>query len=165
MPDGWTEPVTNNLLPLRAFQVYKWASYGLSLIAKHYKRWMVEAFEGLSGFCQVVDDIGIYDKDETSHINHVLQILQWCEERHIILMQQGVVHVQVELQTSHICRTRAIFRGVPDWFNYNRDHHKIFHAALMHRSVILFYINQLAIHKHKQNNCSVGATVSAAKYK
>ena len=49
---------------------------------------MVEAFERLSGFCQVVDDIAIYDKDETLHINHVLQILQWYEERHITLNKE-----------------------------------------------------------------------------
>ena len=125
---------------------------------------MVEAFERLSGFCQVVDDIAIYDKDETLHINHIActadSTMVWRETHH---PQKGVV--QVELQTSHICRTQAIFRGVPDWFNYNRDHHKIFHAILMHRSVILFWINQLVIHKHKQDSCSVGATVSAAKYK
>ena len=49
---------------------------------------MAEAFEGLSGFRRVVDDIVIYDKDEASHINHVRQFLQRCQERHITLNKE-----------------------------------------------------------------------------
>ena len=67
---------------------YKRAPYGLSLIAEHYNRRMAEAFEGLSGFRQVVDDIVIYDKDEASHINHVRQFLQRCQERHITINKE-----------------------------------------------------------------------------
>ena len=48
----------------------------------------MEAFEGLSKFRRVVDDIIIYDKDEASHINHVWQFLQRCQEKHITLNKE-----------------------------------------------------------------------------
>ena len=42
---------------------------------------MTEAFEGLSGFRRIVDDIIIYDKDAETHMTHVRQFLQRCQER------------------------------------------------------------------------------------
>ena len=41
---------------------YLRAPYGLSSIAEHYNRRMAEAFEGLTGFCRIVDDIVIFGK-------------------------------------------------------------------------------------------------------
>ena len=68
--DEQSQLLTTFLTPFGRFK-YKRAPYGLSSIAEHYNRRMAEAFEGLSGFRRVVDDIVIYDKDEASHINHV----------------------------------------------------------------------------------------------
>ena len=67
---------------------YKQAPYGLSSIAKHYNRQMADAFEGLSGFQRIVDDIVIYDKDEASHITHIREFLQRCKERQIALNKE-----------------------------------------------------------------------------
>ena len=39
---------------------------------------MDEAFAGLSGYRRVVDDVVIYDSDETKHATHVRQFLQRC---------------------------------------------------------------------------------------
>ena len=57
------------------FGRYKYlrAPYGLSSITEHYNRRMAEAFEGLTGFRRIVDDIVIYDRDEASHMDHVRQ--------------------------------------------------------------------------------------------
>ena len=55
---------------------YLRAPYGLLSIAKHYNCRMAEAFEELTGFCRVVDDVVIYDKDGESHMAHVCQFLQ-----------------------------------------------------------------------------------------
>ena len=85
--DEQSQLLTTFLTPFGRFK-YKWAPYGLSLTAEIYNRRMAEAFEGLSGFRQVVDDIVIYDKDEASHINHVRQFLLQCQERHITLNKE-----------------------------------------------------------------------------
>ena len=85
--DEQSQLLTTFLTPFGRFK-YKRAPYGLSSIAEHYNRRMAEAFEGLSGFRRVVDDIIIYDKDEASHMDHVRQFLQWCKERHITLNKE-----------------------------------------------------------------------------
>ena len=59
--------LTTFIMPFGRFK-YCRAPYGLSSIAEHYNRRMAEAFEGLSGFRRVVDDIVIYDKDEATHL-------------------------------------------------------------------------------------------------
>ena len=84
--DEQSQLLTTFLTPFGRFK-YKRAPYALSLIAKHYNRRMAEAFEGLSGFRGVVDDI-IYNKDEASHIIHVRQFLQRCQRRHITLNKE-----------------------------------------------------------------------------
>ena len=38
------------------------------------------SFEGLVGFRHVVDDVVTYDRDIESHMQHVKQFLQWCQE-------------------------------------------------------------------------------------
>ena len=57
----------------------------LSSIAEHYNCRMAEAFEGLSGFRRVVDDVVIFDKDKVSHVEHVRQFIQQCNDRKIAL--------------------------------------------------------------------------------
>ena len=46
---------------------------------------MAEAFTGLPGFRQIVDDIVIYDSDATEHVHHVKAFLQRCANRQIVL--------------------------------------------------------------------------------
>ena len=75
---------TTFITPFGHFK-YLRAPYGLSSIAEHYNHRMQEAFEGLSAFCRIVDDVVIYDKDRTSHITHVQQFLQRCQEQQISL--------------------------------------------------------------------------------
>jgi len=71
---------------------------------------MAEAFEGLTGFRRIVDDIVIYDKDIESHASHVKQFLQRCQERHIALnkdkcrfFQQKVTFAGFELSSTGYC--------------------------------------------------------------
>ena len=59
--------------------------YGLSSISEHYDRRMYEAFQGLTHFRRIVDDVLVYDEDPLSHVDHVRQFLQRCEERSISL--------------------------------------------------------------------------------
>ena len=48
-------------------------------------RRMAEALEGLTGYCRIVDDIVIYDKDPQQHVAHVKQFLEQCKERQIAI--------------------------------------------------------------------------------
>ena len=56
-----------------------------SSISEHYDRRMYEAFQGLTHFRRIVDDVLVYDEDPLSHVDHVRQFLQRCEERSISL--------------------------------------------------------------------------------
>ena len=60
-------------------------------LAKHYNRKMAETFEGLSGFCRVVDVIIIYDKDEVSHIHQPCTVISTAMPRETHHLQQGEV--------------------------------------------------------------------------
>ena len=44
---------------------------------------MKEALEDLSGYCPIVDDIVVYDKDPQQHVHHIKQFLEWCRDRKI----------------------------------------------------------------------------------
>jgi len=46
---------------------YLRAPYGISSISEHYDRRMYKAFDGLSNFCCIVDDIVIYGSNTTQH--------------------------------------------------------------------------------------------------
>ena len=61
------------------------APYGISSITEHYDQGMDMAFDGLSGFRWIVDDVVVFDRDEANHIRHVKQFLQRCQERDISL--------------------------------------------------------------------------------
>jgi len=82
--DEESQLYTTFITPFGRF-MYLRAPYSLSSITEHYNRRMAEAFEGLLAFRRVVDDIVIYDKDKESHITHVKQILQRCQDRQISL--------------------------------------------------------------------------------
>ena len=73
--DEASQLYTTFITPFGRFK-YLRAPYGLSSIAEHYNRRMAEAFEGLTGFRRVVDDVIIYDKDIGSHVEYVKQFLR-----------------------------------------------------------------------------------------
>ena len=82
--DKESQLLTTFITPFGRYKFLR-APYGLSSISEHYDRRMYEAFQDLTGFRRIVDDVLIYDKDLDSHIDHVRQFLQWCEERGISL--------------------------------------------------------------------------------
>ena len=72
---------------------------------------MAEAFEGLTGFRRIVDDIVIYDQDEASHIDHVRQFLQrYCD--------QGI---SLNKDKWQLCQTCVTFAG----FQLSRDGYRV----------------------------------------
>ena len=83
---------SQSLMPLRVT---------INAISEHYDRRMYEAFQGLQDFRRVVDDVIIFDEDLASHISHVRQFLQRCEERGISL---GADKFQ-------FCQTKVEFAG------------------------------------------------------
>ena len=74
--------LTTFITPFGRFK-YLCAPDGLSSIEEDYNRRMAEAFEGLTGYCRIVDDILIYDKDPQQHVIHVKQLLQWYKDKKI----------------------------------------------------------------------------------
>ena len=77
--DEESQLYTTFITPFGHFK-YLRVPYGLSSTAEHYNRRMAEAFEGLTGFRRIVDDV---IKDIESHRDHVQQFLQSCQERWI----------------------------------------------------------------------------------
>ena len=54
---------------------------------------MDEAFAGLEGYRRVVDDVVIFDQDETQHATHVQSFLQRCVDRQITLNDDKWVYM------------------------------------------------------------------------
>ena len=91
---------TTFITPFGRFK-YMRAPYGVSSISEHYDRRMYEAFQGISGFRHIVDDIVIYDSDATQHAAHVLEFLNRCAEKKITL----------NLDKCKFCETSVSFAG------------------------------------------------------
>ena len=98
--DEESQVLTTFITPFGRFK-YLRAPYGLSSIAEHYNRRMAEAFEGLSGFRRVVDDIVIFDKDKGSHKEHVRQFIQRCNDRKI----------SINIDKVKYCQSKVTFAG------------------------------------------------------
>ena len=79
--------------------------------SEHYNRHMAEAFEGLTGFRRVVDDVIIHDKDISNHVSHVKKFLQKCQERRMSINQDKWV----------FCQTKVKFAG----FQLSSDGYRI----------------------------------------
>ena len=62
---------------------------------------MYEAFQGLSGFRRIVDDIVIYNSDATQHATHVREFLHRCAKKKITL----------NLDKCKFCESSVIFAG------------------------------------------------------
>ena len=105
-----SQALTTFITPFGRYK-YLRAPYGLSSIAEHYNRRMAEAFEGLTGFRRIVDDIVIYDQDEASHIDHVRQFLQRCRNQGISLNKDKW----------QLCQTCVTFAG----FQLSRDGYRV----------------------------------------
>ena len=88
--------MTTFITPFGRFK-YCRAPYGLSSIAEHYNRRMADAFQGLTGFRRIVDDIIIYDKDEATHKEHVRQFLKRCQDKKITLNREKCKFYQTEV--------------------------------------------------------------------
>ena len=97
--DRQSQLLTTFITPFGRYK-YLRAPYGLSSIAEHYDRRMAEAFEGLSGFQRVVDDVVVYDKDKESHTNRVRQFLQRCHERNVSLNKDKLQFCQTSITFS-----------------------------------------------------------------
>ena len=108
--DEQSQLYTTFITPFGRFK-YLRAPYGLSSIAEHYNRRMAEAFEDLTGFRRVVDDVIIYDKDISNHESHVKKFLQICQERMISINQDKWV----------FCQTKVKFAG----FQLSSDGYRI----------------------------------------
>ena len=59
---------------------------------------MAEALEGLTGYCRIVDDIVIYDKDPQQHVMHVKQFLQRCKDKKISINRDKWQFCQSEVK-------------------------------------------------------------------
>lgn len=88
--------MTTFITPFGRFK-YCRAPYGLSSIAEHYNRRMAEAFQGLTGFRRIVDDIVMYDKDEATHKEHVRQFLKCSQDKKITLNRDKCKFCQTEV--------------------------------------------------------------------
>ena len=94
--DEESQLYTTFIAPFGRFK-YLRAPYGLSSIAEHYNCHMAEVFEGLSAFCRLVDDVVIFDKDKDSHITHVKQFLQHCQDYQILLNHDKCIFFQTTI--------------------------------------------------------------------
>ena len=111
--DEDSQPLTTFITPFGRFKFLR-APYGLSSISEHYNRRMDEAFEGLSGYRRIVDDVIIFDSDEAQHARHVKQFLSRCAEKSITL----------NLDKWQFAQTEVLFAGFllsPEGYRIDRS--------------------------------------------
>ena len=95
--DKDSQLLTTFITPFGRYKFMR-APFGLSSISEHYDRRMYEAFQDLPDFRHIVDDVLIFDEDLDSHIAHVHQFLQRCEERGISLGRDKFQYCQTEVE-------------------------------------------------------------------
>ena len=110
--DEEIQTLTTFITPFGHFK-YLRAPYGLSSIVEHYNHRMAEAFEGLSGFRRMVDDVDIFDKDEFSHLEHVRQFIQRCKDRKIALNKDKSKYCQNKVTLQAFCCHQRAIRWMP----------------------------------------------------
>ena len=69
--------------------MYLRAPYGVSPISEHYYRRMDTAFQGMSQFTKLVDDVVVYDKSRQDQTHRVREFLQCCPERGFFLNKEN----------------------------------------------------------------------------
>ena len=79
-----SQPLTTFITSFGGFAFLR-APYGMTSIAEHYNRRMDEAFQGMTGFRKVVDDVIIFSRTREEHIKHVRAFLTRCREKGISL--------------------------------------------------------------------------------
>ena len=87
------------------------APFGISSISEHYNRRLDEAFRGLHNYRRIVNDVVIYDDNETSHETHVRQFLQRCADKGVSLHKDKF----------KFCETEVTFAG----FKLSREGYKV----------------------------------------
>ena len=107
--DKDSQLLTTFITPFGRFKFLR-APYGISSISEHYYRRMNEAFDGLSGYRRVVDDVVIYDSDEEQHDSHVRLFLQRCNEKNITLNRDKWVYSQPEVVFAGFILSAAGYR-------------------------------------------------------
>ena len=70
------------------------APYGVSSIFEHYYRRMETAFQGMSQFAKLVDDVVVHDKRRKDQTHRVREFLQRCPERGFSLNKEKFVFAQ-----------------------------------------------------------------------
>ena len=74
--------------------MYLRAPYGVSSISEHCNRRMDTAFQGMSQFAKLVDDVVVCDKSRKDNTHRVYEFLQRCLERGISLNKDKFVFEQ-----------------------------------------------------------------------
>ena len=74
--------------------MYLRAQYGVSTISEHYICCMDIAFQGMSQFAKLVDDVVVYEKSRKDHTHRVREFLQHCLQRGISLNKDKYVFAQ-----------------------------------------------------------------------
>ena len=75
--EATTQLLTTFMTPFGRFKFLR-APFGICSISEHYNRRMDEAFQGLTNYRRIVDDVIIFDEDKRTHATHVRQFLQRC---------------------------------------------------------------------------------------
>ena len=91
--DNESQLLTTFITPFGRW-MYLRAPYGVSSISEHYNRRMDAAFEGMSQFAKLVNDVVVYDKTRQDHTQRVREFLQRCLERGISLNKDKFVFAQ-----------------------------------------------------------------------
>ena len=77
--DATSQIVTTFKTPFGHFKILQ-APFGICLILEHYNRCMNEAFQELTNYRRIVNDVIIFDEDKHTHAIHVRQFLQRCAQ-------------------------------------------------------------------------------------
>ena len=108
--DKDSQLLTTFITPFGRFKFLR-APYGIPSISEHYNRRMDEAFDGLSGYRRVVDDVVIYDSDEEQHDSRVRLFLQRCNEKNITLNRDKWVYSQPKVVFAGFILSAAGYRS------------------------------------------------------
>ena len=98
--DATSQLLTTFMTPFGRFKFLR-APFGICSISEHYNRRMDEAFQGLTNYRRIVDDVIIFDEDKRTHATHVRQFLQRCADKEISLHKEKF----------KFCETAVTFAG------------------------------------------------------
>ena len=66
-------------------------------MSEHYNRRIDEAFKGLTNYKRIVDDVIIFDDNESNRVNHVRHYVQRCADKGIFLPKNKFKFCQPEV--------------------------------------------------------------------